>query len=110
MTQSPPTGTGALSPSPPSTLALIRQAADNAGLPRDWRAVEITPGTPYPDEPSETIPPGWYVTGGHPAEPSVDEGARLVLRVEQAIGPDDTVLTDETLAKAVADRLNGGAR
>lgn len=73
----------------------------SGGLPRDWRAVEVQPGTPYPDEPDETVPVGWYVMGGQPGE---DEATPYVLRFEQC--PDGN---DETAARALAARLNGGA-
>jgi hypothetical protein len=72
----------------------------NGGLPRDWRAVEVLPGTPYPDEHDETVPPGWYVMGGQPDD---DDVTPYVLRVEQS--PESDAVS---AARAVAARLNGG--
>jgi hypothetical protein len=76
-------------------------------LPRDWRAVHIPPGTPFWDEPSETQPPGWFVFGGFSDDQ--EEGAAFVLSVEQALDRNETGMSLERLAKAVADKLNGGA-
>lgn len=76
-------------------------------LPRDWRAVEVHPGTPYVDEPSVMVPPGVYLAGGFSDDP--EDGADLILRVEQALDVDDR-WSHLSLAKAVADRLNRGAR
>lgn len=83
-------------------LYLMRRAVhlDDSAVPRDWRAVDILPGTPYPDEPSETVPPGWYVMGGQPDD---DEATPYVLRVEQSPDSDGAAA-----ARAVAARLNGG--
>lgn len=90
-----------------STQSLRTVQPDQVDLPRDWRAVHIKPGTPYPDEPSETQPPGWFVFGGFSDDP--EEGAAFVLNVEQALDRDETGMSLERVAKAVAARLNGGA-
>jgi hypothetical protein len=82
-------------------IEALRQVSAELGLPRDWRAVEVLPGTPYPDELDENVPTGWYVMGGQPGD---DEATPYVLRVEQSPESDD-----ETAARALAARLNGGA-
>lgn len=48
----------------------------------DYRAVKVEPGTPYYDEPSKVIPPGWYVLGSstYDDEPAPD----VTLKVESA--------------------------
>jgi hypothetical protein len=79
-----------------------------AGLPRDWIAREISPNTPFPDEPSVMIPPGVYLLGGFTGD--LEDGANLVLRIEQALGGEEDELTHLDLARALADRLNGGGR
>jgi hypothetical protein len=90
-----------------STHSLLTVKLEQADLPRDWRAVQIQPGTPFWDEPSEMQPPGWFVFGGFSDDP--EEGAAFVLQVEQALDRDDSGMSLERLAKAVAARLNGGA-
>lgn len=79
------------------------------GLPRDWCASEVAPGTPYRDEPSVMVPPGVYLLGGFTDDP--EDGPQLMLRVEHALDntSDDEKWTPLSLAQAVADRLNGGA-
>jgi hypothetical protein len=81
-------------------------AATATDLPRDWRAAHIPPGTPFWDEPSETQPPGWFVFGGFTEDQ--EEGAAFVLSVEQALDRDETGMSLGRLAKAVAEKLNGG--
>jgi len=87
----------------PQPLGEAHSAAED--LPGDWRAVHIPPGTPFWDEPSETQPPGWFVFGGFSDDP--EEGAAFALQVEQALDRDDTGMSLERLAHAVAARLNG---
>jgi hypothetical protein len=77
------------------------------GFPCDWRPVHILPGTPYPDEPSETQPPGWYVFGGFSDDP--EEGAAFAIEITEALDRDDTGMSLERLAAVVAARLNGAA-
>jgi len=57
---------------------------------------KVEPGTPYPDEPSVTIDPGWYVIGWSDDN---DECAELILKVDQA---ED----EEAAARFVAERLS----
>lgn len=76
-------------------------------FPCDWRAVHILPGTPYPDEPSETQPPGWYVFGGFSDDP--EEGAAFAIEITEALNRDGTGMSLEQLSNAVAARLNGVA-
>lgn len=80
-------------------------AETEQSLPHDWRAAYIPPSTPFWDEPGETQPPGWFVFGGFSDDR--EEGAAFVLGVEQALDRDDTGMSLERLAKAVAARLNG---
>lgn len=87
----------------PIAEQVLRAEAEES-LPRDWRAVHILPGTPYPDEPSEMQPPGWFLFGG-----CTDDGVALVLQVQEALDLEDTSMSLERLAKAAAVRLNGGA-
>lgn len=67
-----------------------------------WRfeTQRVEPGTPYPDEPSELIDPGWYVNGWSDDN---DEGATLILRVDQAEDP-------KVAAKFVAERLSAATQ
>lgn len=74
-------------------------------FPCDWRAVHILPGTPYPDEPSEIQPPGWYVFGGFSND--AEEGAAFAIEITEALDRDDTGMSLERLAQTVAARLNG---
>jgi hypothetical protein len=87
-----------------------QQPPATAALPRDWVANEVGPNTPYVDEPTEMVPPGVYLLGGFTSEP--EDGPQLMLRVEHALDDDtdDERWTHLSLAQAVADRLNGGAR
>jgi hypothetical protein len=84
----------------------IREAiAGMRRLPCDWKAVHILPGTPYPDEPSEMQPPGWYVFGGFSDDP--EEGAAFAIEITEALDRDGTGMSLEQLAHTVAARLNG---
>ena len=62
--------------------------------PASWLAVSIPPGTPYPDEPSQTQPAGWRVFGGE-ADPSGESGCSVELRVELAYSPEGTDMSAE---------------
>lgn len=53
------------------------------------------PGTVYDDEPSETVPPGWYVLGDH----GHGEGADLVIKVEIAVDADGNDIAGPLAAK-----------
>lgn len=75
-------------------------------LTHEWRAVEVKPNTPYWDEPSEMMDPGWFVVGG-PKSDDPEESAPLILKVELAT--EDSGYTLQTLAHAVASALRGEA-
>ncbi|MEV8610233.1 hypothetical protein AB0383_20290 [Amycolatopsis sp. NPDC051373] len=74
-----------------------------AGVRVQYRAGEVLPNTPYPDEPSEMIPPGWYVIGR-----AVDDHAedQVVIAIDEAFGDDGEDLRGQ-IAEAVAAGLNG---
>jgi len=65
-----------------------------------FRAQQVLPGTPYPDEPSEYIPAGWYVVGS-----SGQEGAEVIILVDEAWDADGEEIR-ERIAKSVAAHLN----
>lgn len=49
----------------------------------EWSAYEVKPGTPYEDEPSETIDPGWYVHGFLPDHDPRD-APPVIIKIEGA--------------------------
>ena len=59
------------------------------------------PGTPYTDEPSETVPPGWYVLGRNYHD---EEALDVEIRIEHAVDKDGNDV-EEYMAKLIADRL-----
>lgn len=68
-----------------------------------YRAVEVLPDTPFEDEPSETVSPGWYVLGR-----AVDDHAEVevVIDVGAAYGPAGEDMRRD-VAEAIAVGLNG---
>jgi hypothetical protein len=50
----------------------------------EWTVHEVKPGTPYDDEPSEMIPPGWYVHG-FPRGDDPFDASPIIVKIEQAI-------------------------
>ena len=75
----------------------------------DYRAHYVAPGTTYQDEPSEQVPPGWYVLGDCSPE---GFDPRTVIKVEQAFDADRNDWCGE-MAKDLAGLMNqhfGGSR
>lgn len=72
----------------------------------EWHAEYVTPGTPYTDELSVDVPPGWYVAGRKPGADS-DEGPEHVVNVSDFgwLDVNDQVV-DEQLARILAAALN----
>lgn len=64
----------------------------------------IKPGTPYPDEPSEEIPHGWYVFGRDQEADPID-GPLITIAVEWAVDSEGEDIS-ESIASAVASVLN----
>lgn len=101
-------------------------------LDLDWSAEHVDPGTPYEDEPTETVRPGWWVRGftsaGNPEveihlasgpvydvndDDVSDEFAELLVDlIEQATSPDPDVVLRMTpdVARRVHDVLQFGYR
>lgn len=71
----------------------------------DWAAVHVDPGTPYADEPSQMVQPGWYVLGA-----SEDEGSDVVIYVEEALDVHGASDIREHVANLIAERLRGADR
>ena len=63
-----------------------------------FRVVHITEPTPYVDEPSEVIQPGWYVIGGD------SEDAEVAIHIEHAIDSEGDLVM-ERVAKRIAEAL-----
>lgn len=63
----------------------------------------VQPGTPYPDEPSEEIPAGWYVFGRDP-EGDPEDGPLITLSVEWAVDSEGEDIS-ESVASATARAL-----
>ncbi|GAA1986605.1 hypothetical protein [Amycolatopsis minnesotensis] len=71
-----------------------------------FHAEHIAPGTAYPDEPTESIPPRWYVFG-RPADNAFSDTC-VVISIEQALDEtDDQHVRDGEIATAIATALNG---
>lgn len=71
--------------------------SSQAPITESFQVRKVVPGTPYVDEPSEIVPPGWYVFGGE-----YDEGSDVVVRVEHAVD-----LMGEDAEERVARRIAG---
>jgi hypothetical protein len=72
----------------------------------EFKPVHVGPNTPYADEPSETVPVGWYVTGRNSAD-HPEDGPAVIIKVEQAAGADGADLS-EAYATIVASAMNTG--
>lgn len=84
------------------TIDLGYFTRDTANLGQvTWRAVYVKSGTPYPDEDTEFIPPGWYVMG----EPSWDDETPFALHLDWAYDADGYEIT-EALAQRIAEALD----
>lgn len=75
--------------------------------PASWQAVWIPSGTPYPDEPSQHQPAGWWVVGGEPI-PDVEVGSPVALRVESAYTPEGTDMSAEVAHLVAASLREAG--
>lgn len=73
-------------------------------VPEQFYARHVEPGTPYDDEPSVEIPPGWYVVAA--SEP--DEGPDIVIKIEDATDYNGNDITG-ALARKIADLLTNFA-
>ncbi|MDQ0376570.1 hypothetical protein [Amycolatopsis thermophila] len=80
---------------------------DREHLPERFIPTHVEPGTPYPDEPSENIPEGWYVLAEH--EPGAGEGAEIEIRINHAYDPNGVDIS-AALARKIADLLDGAAQ
>lgn len=69
-----------------------------AQMTEAFRVVHITEPTPYMDEPSELIQPGWYVIGGE------SEDAEVVIHIEHAVDSEGDLVM-ERVARRIAEAL-----
>jgi hypothetical protein len=74
-------------------------------VPEEFFARHIEPGTPYDDEPTEMVPPGWYVVAA--SEPV--EGPDIVIKVDAAYDATGIDITG-ALARKIADLLDDFAQ
>lgn len=80
-------------------------STDKLDLGVDWHAEHVEPGTRYTDQPTRTVPPGWYVCGRLRVPDDDLEGARFEIRITgmQDLRENDV---DRQIAHIVADALN----
>lgn len=73
-----------------------------------WGSYFVEPNTPYIDEPSETVPVGWYVRCHDVEDSDPETRCRAEVFVEWAIDEAGEDVT-EALASRIAALLNAGA-
>lgn len=100
-----PTPTATRTPTVPMHAVGDTLAADPGYRHITWTAFYVPPGTPYEDEPTVDVPPGWYVVGD--AAEVDDDGSftRYRLVIQQA-WDDDLTDVGEHLAHHIAATLN----
>jgi hypothetical protein len=69
-------------------------------LDLDWGAELVEPGTPSDEDPTEEIPPGWWVFGYN--QDGVREAEMYVRGIYDVHGDD----VSQRVAELLADRLN----
>jgi hypothetical protein len=86
-------------------LTVVEEGSNNPGeqpaISYTIQATHVEPGTPYVDEPDETVPPGWYVVGSN-----ADEGLDLEIQVLEAMDDDGADIRQwvaERIAAALSD-------